>query len=315
MASSEQIAREYYDKGMELIHSTNVELAIDNLNMALSIYEELDDAISYIWTMRGLAIAYGILGYDSKVLQKCLIALNYVDKKGIQGAKHLFYTTICDRYMSLGDYDSAINYGKMALQDLEDHGTDFPNEPHSYMVACMNLAYSYLHIRRYPDAENYLNRAKEISMKNDMHHHDLSLSVLSANLHFHIGDEQYVYDHIDELVTFIKSSRITIQDYIQDLRLLIETFCGMKEFAKAEAVASSLESSATISNDVHMKLAAAQLYMMVYKLSGETEKYHNSCVKFAEGTIAVKEAEAAEHLLEMDTAIALSIADTPLDLL
>ena len=315
MASSEQIAREYYNKGMELIHATNIELAIDNLNMALSIYEELDDHISYIWTIRGLAIAYGILGYDSKALQKCLSALNYIDKKGISGAKHLFYTTICDRYMSLGDYDSAINYGKMALQDLEDHGTEFPNEPHSYMVVCMNLAYSYLHIHRYQDAENFLKRAGEIAKKNDMHHHDLSLSVLNANLHYHLKDEQYVYDHIDELVTFVKNSMITIQDYIQDLRLLIETFCGMKEFEKAEAVATSLESSATISNDVHMKLMAAQLYMMVYKYSGDTEKYHNACVKFAEGTLAVNEAEAAEHLLEMDTAIALSIADTPLDLL
>lgn len=315
MASSEQIAREYYDKGMELIHANSVEPAIDNLNMALSIYEELDDNISYIWTIRGLAIAYGILGYDSKMLQKCLAALNYIDKKGVLGAKHFFYTTICDRYMILGDYDSAINYGRMALQDLEDHGTDFPNEPHSYMVACMNLAYSYLHIHRYSDAEAFLDRAREIAIKNDMHHHDLSLSVLNANLHYHMGDEDYVYEHIDELVTFIKSSRITIQDYIQDLRLLIETFCGMKEFERAEAVAISLESSATISNDVHMKLNAAQLYMMVYKLSGDTEKYHTACVKFAEGTIAVKEAEATQHLLEMDTAIALSIADTPSDLL
>ena len=30
---------------------------------------------------KGHAIAYGILGYDSKALQKCLSALNYIDKK------------------------------------------------------------------------------------------------------------------------------------------------------------------------------------------------------------------------------------------
>jgi hypothetical protein len=53
MASSEQIAREYYDTGMELIHANSIEPAIDNLNMALSIYEELDDSISYVWTIRG----------------------------------------------------------------------------------------------------------------------------------------------------------------------------------------------------------------------------------------------------------------------
>ena len=64
-----------------------------------------------------------------------------------------------------------------------------------------------------------------------------------------------------------------------------------------------------------MKLEAAKLYMLVYKNSGNTEKYHEACVRFAEDTIAVANAEATEHLLEMDTAIALSIADTPTELL
>ena len=315
MASTEQIALEYYNKGMELVHTNSLELGIDNLNMARSIYEEIDDKTHYILTLRGLAIAYGIMGYDSKMLYKCLSAFDYIDKNGIKGAKHYFYTTICNRYMLLGDYDGAINYGKMALQDLEDHGTEFENSPHAYMVACLNLAYSYLHTHRYGDAENFLKRASEIAKKNDMHHHDLSLSVLYANLHHHIGDDQYVYDHIDELVTFIKSSKITIQDFIEDLKLLIETFCGMGEYKRAEAVVLSLDSTATISNDVHMKLEAAKLYMIVYRNSGEEEKYHDACVRFAEDTIAVADTEAAQHLLDMDTEIALSIADTPLDLI
>ena len=122
MASSEQIAKEYYEKGMHLIRVNSIELGIDNLNMAKSIYEELDDSTNYIMTLRGLAIAYGIMGYDSKMLYKCLNAFDYLDKNRIRGAKHFFYATICNRYMLLGDYDSAINYGKMAMQDLEEYG-------------------------------------------------------------------------------------------------------------------------------------------------------------------------------------------------
>ncbi len=315
MASSEQIAKEYYDKGLALVHTNNLELGIDNLNMALGIYEELKDSTQYILTLRGLAIAYGIMGYESKMLYKCLDALNFIDKNGIKGAKHYFYTTICNRYMLLGDYNSAINYGRMALQDLEDYGTDFPNDPHYYMVAFLNLAYSYLHINRYEEAETFLNRASEIAQKNDMHHHDLSLSVLKASLHHHMGDDKFVYEHLDSLVTIIKSSKITIEDYIEDLNLLIETFCGMKEYKRAEAVALSLDSTATISSDLHMKLQAAKLFMKVYSSSGEEEKYHQACVRFAEDSILLSNAESAEHLLDMDTAIALSIADTPEELL
>ena len=315
MASSEQIAKEYYEKGISLIHANNLELGIDNLNMALSIYEELEDSTHYILSLRGLAIAYGIMGYDSKMLFKCLDAFDYLDKHGIKGAKHFFYAVICNRYMLLGDYDSSLNYGKLALQDLEEHGTEFENSPHSYLVACLNLAYDYLHIDRLGEAENYLKRASEIAKKNDLGYHDLSLSILDAALHHAKGDDQYVYDHIDGLVSFIKSSKITIQDYLEDLKLLIETFCSMNEFEKAEAVATSLDSTATISNDVHMKLEAAKLFMLVYKKSGDIEKYHDACVRFAENSITVTTTEATRHLQEMDTAIALSIADTPAELL
>ena len=55
--------------------------------------------------------------------------------------------------------------------------------------------------------------------------------------------------------------------------------------------------------------------MNVYKKSGDTEKYYQACVRYAEDSLAQKKAMASEHLLEMDTSIALSIADTPNELL
>ena len=315
MASSEQIAKEYYDKGVNLIHVNSIELAIDNLNMAKTIYEELDDRTNLIMTIRGLAVAYGIMGYDSKMLYKCLDAFNYLDKNKIQGAKHLFYTIIANRYMVLGDYDSAVNYSKMAMQDLEDYGTCFENGPRAYLVTCLNLAYSYLHIHRCSEAETYIKRATEIAFKNDINYHNLTLSALNANLHHQMGDDKYVNDHMEDFAGFMKSSEITIQDYLQDLKLLIETFLSMGEFARAEAVAQSLDSTATISNNYHLKLETAKLYMMVYKRSGDMEKYHQACVKYAEDSIAYDNAQASDHLIEMDTSIALSIADTPIELL
>ncbi len=315
MASSEQIAKEYFDKGMNLIHINSVELGIDNLNMAITIYEEIGDTTNYIKTLRGLAIAYSIIGYDSKMLYKCLNAFDFVDKNKIKGAKHLFYTTICNRYMTLGDYDSAVNYAKMAMQDLEDYGTCFDNGPHAYLVTCLNLAYCYLHTHRFSEAEVFLKRATEIATKNDIRYFDLSIAVLNASLHHQTGNDQYVYDHLEDFAGFMKSPNITIQDYLQDLKLLIETFCSMKEFKRAEAVAQNLDSIATISSNPLLRLETAKLYMMVYKRSNEEEKYHNACVRYAEDSIEYENTKAEEHLLEMDTSIALSIADTPVELI
>lgn len=315
MASSEQIAKEYYEKGMNLIRINSIELGIDNLNMAKSIYEELDDSTNYILTLRGLAIAYGIMGYDSKMLYKCLNAFDYLDKNRIQGAKHFFYATICNRYMLLGDYDSAVNYGKMAMHDLEEYGTYFDNQPHSYLVACLNLAYSYLQIHRFNDAETYLRRANDIAAKNDMHYHDFTLDILNASLHHQKGDDKYVYDHMDDLMELMKDPSITIHDYIEDLKLLINTFCSMNEYGKAEAVAKNLEAKAISSNDYHMKLETEKLYMTIYKKWGNEDKYNQACVSYAEDSLAYEKSKAADHLLEMDTSIALSIADTPIELL
>jgi hypothetical protein len=130
-----------------------------------------------------------------------------------------------------------------------------------------------------------------------------------------MGDNQYVYDHLDDLAGLMKDPSITIHDYLEDLKLLVDTFCSMKEFERAEAVAKNLESSATISDNYHLKLETAKLYMDIYKKSGNTEKYHEACVKYAENDIAYQKSQAANHLVEMDTSIALSIADTPLELL
>ena len=82
-----------------------------------------------------------------------------------------------------------------------------------------------------------------------------------------------------------------------------------------EAVAQSLESYGTLASDFYLKLQATRFYMMIYKDSGENEKYHQACVQYAENSIALSSKEAATHLQEMDTAIALSIADTPIELL
>ena len=66
---------------------------------------------------------------------------------------------------------------------------------------------------------------------------------------------------------------------------------------------------------VNLKDDNTNLPFKLYKKSGETEKYHQACVRYAEDNIAYEKAQATEHLIEMDTSIALSIADTPLELL
>ncbi|MCR5415628.1 MAG: tetratricopeptide repeat protein [Pseudobutyrivibrio sp.] len=317
MATTEQIANEYYEKGMAQVFNNNIEPGIDNLNMALSIYDEIGYEAQYIMAMRGLAIGYGILGYDSKMLSKCLNGLQFADKHSIRGAKHFFYTTICNRYMLLGDYDGAIAYGLMAMQDIESYGPEFENPPSAYLVVYLNLCYCYINIHRYNEAELYFKRACDITKKNDMNHHDFTLKVLNARLHLASGDQQFIIDNTDDLMSCVKSLQVTIQDYLQDLYMLCDTFLLMNDYDHAIAVAQNLKMAAdgALDNSLMLKLESAKLFMRIYKKENDMVKYHEACVVYAETAIELNDAQTEKKLLDMDTSIALSIADTPIDLL
>ncbi|MCR4694345.1 MAG: hypothetical protein K5773_03360 [Pseudobutyrivibrio sp.] len=315
MASTQQLAKEYFEKGEQQIYNNDVQPALDNLNLALSIYEELDDKRNYILCLRLIAIAYSIMGYNSRMLSKCLMGIQYCDTNHIKGAKQFFYTTICNRYMLLGDFDGAINYGLMAKQDLETHGKEFDVGPHAYMVVNLNLAYCYIHTMKYAEADVHIQRAEAIAKKNDMTEHNFSINVIKARLHYCQGDTQYVYDHLGDLMVFVKAATLTLHDYVQDLQMLIETFCLMKDYEKAEEVAYTLEFSAESSGNHLLRLEATKLYMYIYKKMANLEKYQSACVAYAECHMDYLDSQAQARLREMDTQIALSIADTPTDLL
>ena len=315
MASTEQIANEYFEKGMHAIFVNNLELGIDNLNLAKSIYEELNDEEHIILTNYGLAVGYGVMGFDSKMLSKCLNMLQYLDKKSIKGAKHYFYSCICQRYMSLGNYDSALNYGKLALQDIEENGQSFRNPPYAYVVVYVNVAYIYTQIRRFDEAFRYLKKATMIAHKNDLHQHDLTFKVIDASIQLGLGNKQYIYDNLDEILNIAKSIEITMRDYFRTIKMLIELLCDMDEFNKAISIVSALDYASSNNNDYPLALESAKLFMYIAKRQNDVDAYYKACVKFAESAIDYNEYQSIKRLEEMDTSIALSIADTPIDLI
>lgn len=315
MASTEQIAKDYYDKGINYLLSSNLDTGIENLKMAKSFYEELNDSTMYLNTLRALCIGYSALGNDSRMLQNILTALNYCDNNGICGAKHMFYTVICDRYMKLNDYDNAINYGLLAVQDIKDHGEEFDNSPTTFMVAFLNLAISYLQTQQAGEAETAYACAKEIAMKNDIHQHDFSFAVTEARLHHAKGDLQYVLDNLDELINFVRNIDMLVQDYVQDVLYLVELFCQMDLYDKAILLVQNIDYTALSNEDYRLRIEAAKLFMYIYKKMGDKKKYRTACVQYAECDMAFKTKESEKHLLDMDTDIALSIAATPFDLI
>lgn len=65
-------------------------------------------------------------------------------------------------YMEMGDYEKALEYSKKSYDTfIERYGSEVPN--HAYSLVDMGICCSVL--GRYPEAEQYLNRALEVNLK------------------------------------------------------------------------------------------------------------------------------------------------------
>ena len=316
MASTSELAEEYYNTAREALSINDIEEAIDNLNMAQTLYEELDDKLMNVRILNMLTIAYGLAGKNSMMAKTILDALAYCDSNNIVGAKHLFYSAICDRYIALHDYDNAINYGLMAIQDLEENSVHtFGDVPGWFLVSYLNAAYAFLEAHVFDEAAKYLGKAKRIAKENNIDNHNYTFDVMEAKLKYCIGDKEYAMSQIDNLTNIAKSDENTLMDFIQDIEIFVSLLLDLKEYDKAEDVVRSLAhhvSSET--EELKTKLEASKLLMKIFKASGNKEKYNEACVTYAESDIEFHHTTSEKQLAEMDTTIALSIANVNFDI-
>lgn len=315
MASSEEIALEYFNRGVQGLSSHNVEESLDNLKMAEAIFAELDNEEYYVKTLGYLCIVYGMLNYITPMLQTLLQGVSYCDKHKLRGAKHVFYSTVCDKYMTLKDYKKGANYGLMAVHDIESNVTLVNDKPSTFVVAYLNLAICYVKIHRLKEAEIYLYKAQAISEKNQLHAHDLTMAIIKAMLYSADNDSSYILEHKEELLSFYKDFELTVVDYIQDISLLVELFCSFQLYDEAATLIDRIERAAAIRDNPKLILEASKLEMQIQKSSGNIDAYHAACVRYAENEILYNARNMQNQLEEFDTAIALSIADTPSELL
>lgn len=311
MSSSKEMADEYYQRGMNRFYSYSLSSALDNFKMAESIYEAIEEPQMYVTTLSHIATLYSMLGYISPMLNYVMKGLLYCDSHSIKGAKSLFYTTMCDKYMSLKDYDNAINYGLLAIHDIESNIGEFPASSSSILAAYLNITLCYIKTLRKTEAKMYLFKAKTFAEKNNVKSHYLSVSVLEAYYEFSVGNDQFIEDRIDSYLNFVKDINLTVEDFIQDIRLLVELFCKMKKYNEAIEVTKILDYSGKSNKNAKLMLETAKLEMYIYKQSGNIENYNRACVNYVETDMHLHEKEVESELLSMDTEIALTIAATP----
>lgn len=313
MASSLELANEYYKAGMDSIRGNNIEGGVENFIMSLGIYKEIKEHKQCILSHYGLGVAYSMLGLDNPLVDTIMDGISYANEFHVNGSKNLFYSIICDKYIQLNDFDNALSYGLLAVQDIEQYGTIYEYTYATLLVCYLNVAISYVETRQYKEATNYLEKAISVATEHDIHNHDFTFEVLKARVENGMGNPQYVHDNMDTLLNYVKNVNVTLEDYIQDLSMLVSLFIGMKLFDNALQIAQLFDCSSAATVNNKLRLESAKMYMRIYKAQGDMEKYRDACVKYAEDDILIHDTDSQNHLVGLDTRIALSIVSTGID--
>lgn len=315
MASSLELAHNYFKTGNKCFGTREIELAIENFQMACAIFLENDDTTMYVRSMADLAIAYSMDGHTAAMIQTIMTGMDFCDSRGLKGAKHLFYTTICDKYMSHHDYDTAINYGLMAIQEIEDNPTSEMVTPEVQVLSYLNICNCYCHVLMTAEAEEYLKKGREFSAEHGLHAHDFSFDVLEAIIQAAEGHPDFIKTHKEQYESYVKSSSLTMTDYIQDVQNIVKLFCKLKMYDDALQMVKNLEYIAMSDDTDKLKLEIAKFYMEIYTQNGDKEKYNQACVAYAESDINQHRIELEKELMHMDTTIALSIAGSAFNMI
>ncbi|MEM1169915.1 MAG: tetratricopeptide repeat protein [Cyanobacteria bacterium P01_H01_bin.35] len=129
---------------------------------ALVFYEEAEDSAAEGKTMVGLGKVYNRLGENQKAKQILLKSLPVNKKVGEKSVIAANMNALGEAYYSSGDYSIALNYHKLALDNLANK-----EDKNSVAIAYQGIGDSLFQLRQYPQALENLEQALAIYQESE----------------------------------------------------------------------------------------------------------------------------------------------------
>ena len=226
-------------------------------------------------------------------------------KHGITSVLALAYNNIGSRYQELRQHQKAIGYFERSADELEKV-TDTENENFQirYLITHMNLMKSYGELDRLDDARKELLKLEKCSqgIVNEMYRY--SYLTLKSRLYWNIGEKEYVYEHLDELIKGgIDDSNAA--DYIEDVSDLCGLLKDMQEFDKWKKVILAFEQHAKKQNSIYYEMILNEMWLDYYKELGDNEQYVKLCIHYVDVAQQQKKADNEERACAIDLKIEL----------
>lgn len=157
---------------------------------------------------------------------------------------------------------------------------------------------------RLDDARKELLKLEKCSqgIVNEMYRY--SYLTLKSRLYWNIGEKEYVYEHLEELIKGgIDDSNAA--DYIEDVSDLCGLLKDMQEFDKWKRVILAFEQHAKKQNSIYYEMILNEMWLDYYKELGDNEQYVKLCIHYVDVAQQQKKADNEERACAIDLKIEL----------
>lgn len=317
MKELNEIAQKYYEIALENLTDKDPQAAVQNFSTASDLFAEANNLEMVARCISKLSIAHSDCGNTSAAISCFSQGLAFISNHQIPRMRHIFFNNIGDQFLNLGNYDIAVHYFNMSyaelsafLDEIDDSDVKTLKEA---MVVFINLAICNLKLNKLDDTDFYLESAKSIAMKVQFNHFDFTIGVIKAALEFKRGNRDYLEKNIDALSSSLSHLTGSISDYIMSISELLDLLVAAQMYDYGEKILNSVIAHGKNHMNEEVLLEAHRLSMDFYKAIGNQDKYQESAVNYALDHRTIKSKKTQILLNELDTSIALAIAENPED--
>lgn len=300
-----ELAQEYLNESYEAFYANQLERASVLVQQALLLAKEEKQTQLHCKCLNLLGVIHAATGNEAMAIDYYLEGLAEALDNHCDNLLTLFYNNIGSRYQELNEYEKALLYFDKAAKALEYEDC---KKEERYDIWCLitylNLIICYKENRQFAEAKRYLKIAELIVEKNPDNSHEYTFLILKCGLCWDIGEKEFVYEHITELMESGEKDK-NASDYVKDMQDLCVLLKNMQEYAKWEKIIRTVERYAKEQNTVYFDLILTEMWMDYYQTLGDSSKYIQLCVEHAELYRKQKEITDRELAAAIDIKIEL----------
>ena len=277
----EQLAIEYMNEGKEAFLENRLNEAAILMQNAINSFKEIQNYEKLIVSLNLMGVIYGAIGNETSAMDYFLEGLSYAIDHQFYNYTCLFYNNIGSRYQQLNCHEKAIEYFLHSEAALEATNTNADKHDVWFFITFLNLASSYNELQCYELSEKYLNKAGHYLKDDIFVSYQHTFLIVQCRLYWSIGKKDFVRAHLYQLMESGENDKNT-SDYMQDMSNLCTLLKDMEEYENWRKLIFCISNYVEKQNSVYLFLVVTEMWMDYCKTVGNTIRYQEACITYAE---------------------------------